>query len=974
VHRIIVGLLGLLVLITNAKAQTWMQKQTPDFTYYFKESDQQFVQPFDSIVKVELRSLQKVLNYHATQPIDIFIVSEQTQFRSVERKIDFPSLNTGGVIPLHKNRVLLHTSYSPQEITAVFRKELAEILITEMMFGGSLQDNIKNANLIQLPAWAIPGLIKYLAQGWSPALDNDLRILYAENQLINLNTLNPSQMAIMGASFWHFIEQVQGKSAIPTLLYMARLSRKFNSALFYAFQWSLSDLYHNWLTFYKNAYTKDLRKANPVEGMEFRENVLLEWYAKSKREVYTLERKNNNVNIFQYSSGTKNKIYTLKNGQQPLPPFSGALWMNQGPQLVVYQKGKAQIITIGSRQKQQIGLAGITKVVNRGDSVLFLKSTINKSSIYKWQANQLTNLWDTTCYIEDMAVANDGKVVVQLAMGDSTLFQVRDRSIENVLHRLQLPYKVRQPIWADNQNILFNHLKNGIWNGGMWNLEAERIQYVTDYGLNIEHHSYNNQVFAELIDNGSTYSMPITENLMIEDFFVYDTLIPAYFAEKVLQSQVKEDSYKTEIPDSLMSYSFQSPINPKFDFTSSNYDSLFKANEAKIGNLKQSVPAKERFTLSRLLIQANNHLTGPRLAGFSEAVSTITPNNLNVCLGFDLKNQFNNKTLRLGYEGMVQPGAHQLDVGYTKEAALSYGFSYMHRRRLLLQNSQRVRYTTDFSELFVGKTFWNTVHTSARLRLTNFQKNPLASSIDDLVQNPVNRQLYALSLQAFYINEYPNATVTSKAAITPIYNQSPSANFMLSSRLSYAPMNWFHFSGRVEAAKSVGNNPTFFSLGGAAFDLTNRHQATGYTDYFNAASYQMVTGIRGFNTNARNGTTYGLLNIQADIKPLHLAIKRPIVAEMFNNFSISTFIDMGTAFFGSSSYHPANTFGTRTISSSTGSVVAEVKSYQNPVMLGTGVGLSTQMYGYRLRMDYAFGFEEFIQTQTNWHIGIGRAF
>jgi hypothetical protein len=83
---------------------------------------------------------------------------------------------------------------------------------------------------------------------------------------------------------------------------------------------------------------------------------------------------------------------------------------------------------------------------------------------------------------------------------------------------------------------------------------------------------------------------------------------------------------------------------------------------------------------------------------------------------------------------------------------------------------------------------------------------------------------------------------------------------------------------------------------------------------------------------------------------------------------------MGTAFFGSSSYHPANTFGTRTISSSTGSVVAEVKSYQNPVMLGTGVGLSTQMYGYRLRMDYAFGFEEFIQTQTNWHIGIGRAF
>lgn len=932
------------------------------------------VQPIDSLLKVELRRMQEALNYHATQPINVFITSDAEKHADLVKEQSWRSSNMGGRIPLHKNRVVLKTSYGPQQIGSTFRKELAEILVTEMMFGGSLQDNIKNANLIQLPEWAIPGLVNYLANGWSAELDNDMRLYFANNQLHNLNTVKPSQLPLLGASFWYFVDQVQGKSAIPTLLYMARLSRKFNSALFYAFQWSLSDLYTNWSEFYTKAYTRDLSKPNPVEGSSLQEEGLLEWYVESKQQYYTLIRQIGRVQVLEHRSGKKTKIHTFKSSHQPLPLFSGALFVNKDPYVVYYRGNSAQLMNVSSKKVEEIGLNGITKISSNGDSLILLQANLMQSRVFLWRAGKLEVLWDTTCFIQDLAISKTGNIVLHYEKEEASVFQVRDKTCQSIICTKQLEYKARQPIWANDSNILFNHLKNGIWNGAIWNIENQQVSFVTDYGLNIVHHSYSPRAFAELIDNGRKLSMPVTENLLIQDFYTYDTLTPAYFSRKSIEFADHKVTNQPVIPDSLEEYTFQSPVNPESDFTTSNYDSLFKANEAKLGYLEQSVPAKERFSLSGLVIQANNQIESNQLVGFPEAVSTITPDNINLRSGFYLTNQFNNKFLFLGYEGIIQPGAHQLDIGYRKDAKLSYGLDYMHRRRLQMQNSNRVRYTTDCASVFIGKTVLNHVETIARLSIINFQKNPLATSIDNLLTEPEHRQLYNIHLKATSTIERSEFRLSNVFQLNPYIVNGLSANVVLNSKVRYSPFNWLQLRGKVEAAKSIGSNPTFYALGGAAYDVTNRHLGNAYTDFYTAASYQLVTGVRGFATNSRNGNTYGVLNVQADIKPLHTLIKRPIVAELFNHLTLATFLDLGTAYFGSNSYHPANIFGTRTIASSTGSVVAEVRSYQNPVMLGTGFGVATRIYGYQLRLDYAWGFEEFIQTQTNWHAGIGYAF
>ena len=55
-------------------------------------------------------------------------------------------------------------------------------------------------------------------------------------------------------------------------------------------------------------------------------------------------------------------------------------------------------------------------------------------------------------------------------------------------------------------------------------------------------------------------------------------------------------------------------------------------------------------------------------------------------------------------------------------------------------------------------------------------------------------------------------------------------------------------------------------------------------------------------------------------------------------------------------------------------VQVEVKYFRNPIVYGYGAGLRTLLFGYFLKLDYAWGWETSLRQEPMLHFSIGTDF
>ena len=179
---------------------------------------------------------------------------------------------------------------------------------------------------------------------------------------------------------------------------------------------------------------------------------------------------------------------------------------------------------------------------------------------------------------------------------------------------------------------------------------------------------------------------------------------------------------------------------------------------------------------------------------------------------------------------------------------------------------------------------------------------------------------------------------------------------------------------RFEGGTSQGKSLIFFMLGGSNSDLLLSNTERAFSGYKENLMFVNRYGVRGFTSNYRNGNTYFLNSTQLSLEVLELFLKRPIASEVFSNLDVHTFVDLGTSFYGKSIFDPSNVLNTRYISSSTGAIFTEVRAFKNPFIISSGIGIGTQIYGYKISIDYAFGFEDQSIQPPVIHLGLGVPF
>ncbi len=175
------------------------------------------------------------------------------------------------------------------------------------------------------------------------------------------------------------------------------------------------------------------------------------------------------------------------------------------------------------------------------------------------------------------------------------------------------------------------------------------------------------------------------------------------------------------------------------------------------------------------------------------------------------------------------------------------------------------------------------------------------------------------------------------------------------------------WANRFAASGSFGRSPLIYYLGGVD-NWTNLFQFRTPTfdqsvdiDYSRNYSYQAIaTNLRGFSQNIRNGSNFALINSEIRWPIFRYFANHPLSSSFFNNFQVVGFGDIGSAWTGLHPFNADNAWDTETIPSDPEPgtpVVVTINSNRSPIVGGIGVGARAQLFGYFIRLDWAWGVE-----------------
>lgn len=180
-------------------------------------------------------------------------------------------------------------------------------------------------------------------------------------------------------------------------------------------------------------------------------------------------------------------------------------------------------------------------------------------------------------------------------------------------------------------------------------------------------------------------------------------------------------------------------------------------------------------------------------------------------------------------------------------------------------------------------------------------------------------------------------------------------------------------AGRLAAATSFGSERILYFLGGVDNWLFPAQNNDISIPGSNFAFQTLAANMRGFRIGIRNGNSYALANAELRV-PIFKYLSKRLNSSFLENFQVVGFFDVGTAWAGSDPYREDNPLNTSTIVEGNDNIEVTVNYFRDPLVAGYGVGARTMLFGYFVRVDYAWGIETRIVQDPRLYISFGLDF
>lgn len=922
------------------------------------------------------------------------------------------------------NKVLIYQETGFQHLRKQIYEGVAEAYYTEYLFGSDVRSRLKNAALFNLPDWFIPGLVQFTAQYWNSKVDDELRNYILSN---NIKKLWRFDHALAGYAVWHFIHEVYGVKTMVNLLDLTRTYRNVNDAANYLIGTNIKGILQECSIYFDKRYyyqdTQLVTLKNPIIRPKFKKKSLqyafasshdanhLAWVSNDKGKLW--------VNVFDKKASKKLVIAKMKHRSESTTDFSYPLlaWHPNLPLLLMVDEVREKIrLSFYDVEKKAFierrWIFNVDKILslnytNNGKKILVSALRDSHVDIGFFDLASNTFKWISNDAYDDLnpTMSKDGQVIYFASnrLVDS-LVTKNYQAVENgyALFALKEPfdasallirltnngyYSLKQLEAMGKASIVFSTNENGIQNLQKATIDSAiafvdtsihyrytgKINYLSNYSGNlIDFTPWQNDsllVFVNRRGNQKLYSIPFEEKSKAPPLSNWAKLAlknPHPFIDSSPTWQRKKSDSNSGID--LNRYRFFDEKSP--------IDTSKAQKTAKKPRLKQRYYETTYFS-DGLKIDVDRSFLNQTYQNFSPNGYQNPPFSGLMKLG--VMDVFENHHLALAMRAGLNLSGNEYLLSYVNYKKRTDHFFSFHRVGFSTRDVNTFLHTAKYKYQYI-------ISENARVALSMAYRNDraiyLSNEFNNLIRPDeyshwqVNQVEYVLD-QTFQPANYYRIGFRFKAWAEwyKKWNTSGIHTTVLGFDARHY-LNIFRglvFANRLAGSASFGPRNVIFFLGGVDNALAPRYDNSLAIDLNQNYIFQALgTNMRGFFQNARNGNRMLVSNHEIRWPIYRFFSPYPSRSNFINHFNLKAFFDIGTAFTGSSPYSASNTFNQQTTQN--GPITVTLFNLRNPILYSYGLGASTKVLGYMVRIDYAQGIDTGEKLRPLWHISFAHDF
>ena len=216
-----------------------------------------------------VEEMETKLGVQLTHKMQIVIYARQSDFEQSNIGLDNDNFyNTGGVSSIYGHKIFLYFKGNMRDFYIDLKKGVCRLLLESRFAGSSIGSNMGAGYVSALPVWFSEGLSNYLSVPWTVAVESQIRDEVKLSHYEKLHFLPVQNQIIAGMSWWKFIDNTYGTSAISSLAYYSARFRNYEKGCKIAFGKSYKELKSEWIAYWQTYFSSN------KEGIELSSNTI----------------------------------------------------------------------------------------------------------------------------------------------------------------------------------------------------------------------------------------------------------------------------------------------------------------------------------------------------------------------------------------------------------------------------------------------------------------------------------------------------------------------------------------------------------------------------------------------------------------------------------------------------------------------------------------------------------------------------
>ncbi len=248
----------------------WQYVSSDNFDVYYYDERRRIATEATQYLESEFDRITDLIGYPPYLKTKVFLYNSVTDLQQSNMGIIGQQFSVGGQTEFIKPYVEIAHPGTLDEFREELIYKVADLMVNEMMFGGSLKDMFQNAVLLNLPDWFIDGASLYAAKGWNAQMDDYVRQLVKTKGVNKALKLTGPEGALVGQSIWNYIVEKYGKGSVANILNYTRVIRNEQKSMYITLGISFKQFMLEWKRFYLSEQEKvDASYSAPGDSLRF---------------------------------------------------------------------------------------------------------------------------------------------------------------------------------------------------------------------------------------------------------------------------------------------------------------------------------------------------------------------------------------------------------------------------------------------------------------------------------------------------------------------------------------------------------------------------------------------------------------------------------------------------------------------------------------------------------------------------------